>query len=426
MTVKDKAYNHNADWLGQILKNWQAQSLSSDPATTYPRIYWNTTSFKYRYYDTNAAAWADLGAAPAAGSVTNTMLANMAQATIKGRAAGAGTGVPVDLSASQVKTILAIVSADVSDLATVVKAYRLDEFAAPTSDLSVNSHKITSLTSGTADSDAVNLGQVKALLNGLDFAHENVQVVATTALPACTYANGTAGVGATLTANANGAFPAVDGITLTATDTLPPDVLVAGQVAGLQNGVYRLTTTGTGGTPWVLTRRTDLDEASELEPGVAIVVAEGTNAHDTIWLISTDTAIVVGTTAISWLQLPSVNDLTAGTGLTRTGNTVDANAGTTPATSAGPGGGLKANADDLVIDATIVPRKYTALIGDGATVDITITHSLNNAHPHSVRFEDASTGEEVSVVSAPSSASAIVAYFPSAIATNALRVDILA
>lgn len=40
------------------------------------------------------------------GGTTNAKLANMAEATIKGRAAGAGLGVPTDLSASQVRTIL--------------------------------------------------------------------------------------------------------------------------------------------------------------------------------------------------------------------------------------------------------------------------------------------------------------------------------
>lgn len=42
------------------------------------------------------------------GAVTAAKLANMAQATIKGRASGAGTGVPVDLTATQVRTILNI------------------------------------------------------------------------------------------------------------------------------------------------------------------------------------------------------------------------------------------------------------------------------------------------------------------------------
>jgi hypothetical protein len=40
--------------------------------------------------------------------VTNAKLANMAQATIKGRASGAGTGVPVDLTAAQVNAILGL------------------------------------------------------------------------------------------------------------------------------------------------------------------------------------------------------------------------------------------------------------------------------------------------------------------------------
>ena len=40
------------------------------------------------------------------GNVTNAKLANMAEATVKGRAAGAGTGVPVDLTATQATAIL--------------------------------------------------------------------------------------------------------------------------------------------------------------------------------------------------------------------------------------------------------------------------------------------------------------------------------
>lgn len=41
-------------------------------------------------------------------AVTNAQAANMAQATVKGRAAGAGTGDPTDLTAAQVKTIVAL------------------------------------------------------------------------------------------------------------------------------------------------------------------------------------------------------------------------------------------------------------------------------------------------------------------------------
>lgn len=44
----------------------------------------------------------------ASDAVTNTKLANMAEATIKGRAAGAGTGDPTDLTATQVRTLLGL------------------------------------------------------------------------------------------------------------------------------------------------------------------------------------------------------------------------------------------------------------------------------------------------------------------------------
>lgn len=55
-------------------------------------------------------------------SIDNTFLANMAQSTIKGRAAAAGTGDPADLTATQVKTLLAIAAGDVSGLGALATA----------------------------------------------------------------------------------------------------------------------------------------------------------------------------------------------------------------------------------------------------------------------------------------------------------------
>lgn len=49
--------------------------------------------------------------------ITNANLATMAQSTFKGRASGAGTGVPVDLTASQAKTALALAFSDISGTA---------------------------------------------------------------------------------------------------------------------------------------------------------------------------------------------------------------------------------------------------------------------------------------------------------------------
>lgn len=57
-----------------------------------------------------------------AGAITNAEIADMAQSTIKGRAAAAGTGAPVDLSVAQVKAILALASTDISDFTTAARA----------------------------------------------------------------------------------------------------------------------------------------------------------------------------------------------------------------------------------------------------------------------------------------------------------------
>jgi hypothetical protein len=51
------------------------------------------------------------------GTVVNDKLANMPAATIKGRASGAGTGAPVDLTAAQVRTIIGNVGSAVDGLA---------------------------------------------------------------------------------------------------------------------------------------------------------------------------------------------------------------------------------------------------------------------------------------------------------------------
>jgi hypothetical protein len=125
----------------------------------------------------------------------------------------------------------------------------------------------------------------------------------TAALPANAYANGASGVGATLTASANGAFPAQDGVTI----PLGGRLLVRNEVAGANNGVYVLTQAGTAGTPWILTRATDYDTAAELTVvagalfAVSVFVAGGaTHSQKEFYLSATVTT--VGTTAVTWVD----------------------------------------------------------------------------------------------------------------------------
>lgn len=97
-------------------------SAPSSPAAGYTQAYVLTADGKF--YVKNSAGTAkacsyegDITNAYLSGSaaITNANLATMAEATFKGRAASSGTGVPVDLTASQAKTALAIACSDLTD-----------------------------------------------------------------------------------------------------------------------------------------------------------------------------------------------------------------------------------------------------------------------------------------------------------------------
>lgn len=116
---------------------------------------------------------------------------------------------------------------------------------------------------------------------------------ATTFALTTTYANGTAGVGATLTATANGAI-ILDAITLSVNDR----ILVKNQTLPQENGIYVVTATGDISNPFVLTRATDLDAPSEVV-NAAIFVENGTVNSNTGWIVSS-AVNVMGTDPLLW------------------------------------------------------------------------------------------------------------------------------
>jgi len=175
------------------------------------------------------------------------------------------------------------------------------------------------LTTGTistapvSNTDIVNKQYADAIASGIHF-HEAVELATTAALPANTYNNGTSGVGATLTANANGAL-SVDS-TLTVVNYR---VLVKNEVTQANNGVYTVTQVGSAGTPYILTRATDFDTAGsgvdQIDEGDFFLVTSGTANANTAWVQQTPPPIVVGTTAIVFQQFAAPITYTAGTGL---------------------------------------------------------------------------------------------------------------
>lgn len=115
------------------------------------------------------------------------------------------------------------------------------------------------------------------------------------ALPACTYANGTAGVGATLTANANAAIGTVGGVAITVVGTV---IEVTEQVSSFQNGLYAVTQIGTGSLPWILTRLPGFDTAARMVDGTIVSVQQGTYAG--LLYVMDATVTTVGTDAITF------------------------------------------------------------------------------------------------------------------------------
>ena len=146
------------------------------------------------------------------------------------------------------------------------------------------------------------------------------QVSTISALPAVTYSNGTSGVGATLTKSTNGAIGSIDGYALTVGDR----VLVKNQASALQNGIYEVTTLGSGSIPFVLTRPTDADTNTEIKYGRFVFVQNGTlNGGFGFINTSPTNPIAIGTDAITYTTFNSAQTTVAGAGLSKTGNTVD-------------------------------------------------------------------------------------------------------
>lgn len=180
----------------------------------------------------------------------------------------------------------------------------LDAITAPTAAVSLNSQKITSLLDPTAAQDAATKNYVDNLSAGLD---------AKGSVKAATTAN--------IATLAGGAPNTLDGVTLAANDR----VLVKDQTTANQNGIYTVTTLGTGSNgTW--SRATDMDAWTEV-PSAYTWVEQGTVNADTGWVCTADQGGTLGTTSITWTKFsaapqPSVgyysNAATHGAGTTIT------------------------------------------------------------------------------------------------------------
>ena len=159
-----------------------------------------------------------------------------------------------------------------------------------TADFAMNSHKITGVTDPTAAQDAATKAYVDAVAQGLK-VHD--------AVACATTANITLSGEQTL-----------DGVT-TSTDR----VLVRAQTNTEENGIY-VSAAGA----WA--RSDDMNAATEVA-GSFVFVSGGTAYGSTGWVCTAEPdGFTLGTTAMPWSQFSSAGYVTAGTGLTKTGNDI--------------------------------------------------------------------------------------------------------
>ncbi len=189
-----------------------------------------------------------------------------------------------------------------------------------TNTLDASGYRLTNLADATSAQDAVTKAQLDAAVLGLRWKEP---------VRAATTANITLSGAQT-----------IDGVSVVAGDR----VLVKNQTAASANGIY-VAASGA----W--TRAADFDAAAEIL-GAAVFVSEGATLGNSIWSMTTDAPITLGTTALAFTQVGGGTAYTGGTGITVTGAVI-------------------------AIDTAVVARKAAATIGDGSATTIQFTHNLN-------------------------------------------------
>ena len=216
----------------------------------------------------------------------------------------------------------------ISDFDTGVRANRLDQMAAPTGSVSLNSQKITNLADPTGDNDAANKGYVDGVAQGLD-VKDSVKVATT----------------ANITLSGT---QTIDGVSVTANDR----VLVKNQSTGSQNGLYKC-----AAGSW---SRTDDLAAGADAAGMFTFVEQGTTNGDKGFVCTTNKGSAsVGSDSLAFSQFSSSGEVTAGNGLDKSGTELSLDLKSN--------GGLVIESTELALKLDASSITGTLAISDGGT-----------------------------------------------------------
>jgi hypothetical protein len=142
-----------------------------------------------------------------------------------------------------------------------------------------------------------------------------------------------------------------DTIDTTVTLVAGDRVLVKNQSTASENGIYVVQASGAA------VRASDANgtaDTGEVSGGTFTFVEEGTVNADSGWVVSSNGPLTVGTDAINWVQFSGAGQITAGAGLTKTGNTIDA---------VGTDNRITVNADSIDIASTYVGQSSITTLG---------------------------------------------------------------
>lgn len=325
----------NLDLNSNQLINAKFESLATDPTTGNfeGRLYFNTATFTLKVYAN--AAW---------------------RKTVHSIASGGSAGITEALTVSESNgTVTLTLNVADADSAGLLTAAFFTDLTNATSSATANAiakrdgSGNISVATPTQDGHAATKGYVDSARSGLD-VKQSVRVATTAAI--------------NLSSDLE-AGDVVDGITLVAGDR----VLVKNQGTASENGIYVAVSSGAA------SRATDADTNTEVTAGMFTFVEEGTVNADSGFVLTTDGAITLGTTSLVFVQFSGAGQITAGDGLTKSGNTVNA---------VGTANRISVSQDAIDIDANYAGQNTITTLGTITTgvwngTDIAVTEGGTGA-----------------------------------------------